>query len=271
MVKDRIALSILGPLALFFFFTNVLAQQQEQPSLVFEGIVTDNNGAPIPDAHVSLASAGRILATTNTNSNGAFQIHTGSRKELKLVVASTGFATHELQLSSSSQSALRVTLVPAVISARVIVSATRIASPQSETAASVAVLDLKDLQATAAITLDDALRQVPGFSLFRRSGSRTANPTTQGVSLRGVGASGASRSLVLLDGTPLDDPFGGWIFWGRVPSESISQVEMLRGPAGDLYGSSAVGGVISIRTFTPADGLFANIETSYGTQQTPSV
>src|SRR4029434_1721815 len=96
-------------------------------------------------------------------------------------------------------------------------------------------------------------------------------PTTQGVSLRGVGASGASRALVLADGIPLNDPFGGWIYWGRVPSESISQVEVLRGPSADLYGSSAIGGTISVTTLRPGPNPFASIETSYGTQQTPLV
>ena len=77
-----------------------------------------------------------------------------------------------------------------------------------------------------ALTLDDRLRQVPGFSLFRRSSSRTANPTTQGVSLRGLGANGASRALVLQDGIPLNDPFGGWVYWDRVPAESIADIEI---------------------------------------------
>ena len=65
------------------------------------------------------------------------------------------------------------------------------------------------LEANPSLTTDGALRYVPAFSLFRRSGSRTANPTTQGVALRGIGASGASRALVLLDGVPVNDPFGG--------------------------------------------------------------
>ena len=56
------------------------------------------------------------------------------------------------------------------------------------------------LRATANVSVDGTLRSVPGFSLFRRSDSLVANPTTQGVSLRGLGPSGASRSLVLLDG-----------------------------------------------------------------------
>ncbi|MBV9496843.1 MAG: TonB-dependent receptor, partial [Acidobacteria bacterium] len=110
--------------------------------------------------------------------------------------------------------------------------------------ASVIVLSADDLAATPAATLDDALRQVPGFTLFRRSGSRTANPTSQGVSLRGVGASGASRALVLDDGIPLNDPFGGWVYWGRVPRVAIARAEVLRGGASGLYGSGAMSGVI---------------------------
>jgi outer membrane cobalamin receptor len=132
------------------------------------------------------------------------------------------------------------------------------------------VLAPEDLSTTAALALDDALRQVPGFSLFRRSGSRTANPTTQGVSLRGVGASGASRALVLEDGIPINDPFGGWVYWGRVPRESVNRVEVVRGGASHLYGTDALGGVINFIPYNN-DNPFASIEASYGNQTTPDV
>src|SRR5437762_12765266 len=124
------------------------------------------------------------------------------------------------------------------------VTASRTETRVSDTAASVAVLSNEDLSTTAALTVDDALRQIPGFALFRRTGSRTANPTSQGVSLRGVGASGASRAVVLDDGIPLNDAFGGWVYWGRVPRAALDRVEVLRGGASDLYGSSAMGGVV---------------------------
>src|SRR4051794_24241169 len=71
------------------------------------------------------------------------------------------------------------------------VTATRKESKLSDTPSSVVVLDREALNTTPSTTVDDALRQVPGFTLFRRSGSRSANPTAQGVSLRGIGASGA--------------------------------------------------------------------------------
>jgi outer membrane cobalamin receptor len=102
--------------------------------------------------------------------------------------------------------------------------------------ASVTILDSRDASQAAAQTVDDLLRQVPGFSIFRRSSSLVANPTTQGVSLRGAGASGSSRTLVLSDGLPLNDPFGGWVYWDRIPRASIDHIEVVRGGSSDLYG-----------------------------------
>ena len=132
------------------------------------------------------------------------------------------------------------------------------------TPASVAVVARPALEATAAPTVDDALRQVAGFSLFRRTGSRTANPTAQGVSLRGLGASGASRALVVADGLPLNDPFGGWVYWARVPRVSIDRIEVLRGGASDLYGSGALGGIVQLVTRGPAAGRGFEAEASAG-------
>jgi outer membrane receptor protein involved in Fe transport len=139
---------------------------------------------------------------------------------------------------------LAAALLLAQTSETITVTATRTETRVADTPASVVVLSREALQASAAPTLDDALRQVAGFTLFRRTGSRVANPTAQGVTLRGVGASGASRALVLDDGVPLNDPFGGWVYWGRVPRAALDRVEVLRGGASDLYGSSAMGGVI---------------------------
>ncbi len=123
-------------------------------------------------------------------------------------------------------------------------TAARTETRLAETAASVVVLGEEELESAAALTSDDVLRQVPGFQLFRRTSSRAANPTAQGVSLRGVGASGASRAVVLYDGVPLNDPFGGWVYWARVPREGLARVEVLRGASSSLYGSGALGGVV---------------------------
>lgn len=152
-----------------------------------------------------------------------------------------------------------------VVTESITVTATRTETRVADTPASVVVLDREDVQNAAAPTIDDALRQVAGFTLFRRSGSRVANPTSQGVTLRGVGASGASRALVLDDGIPLNDPFGGWVYWGRVPRVALERVEVLRGGASELYGSSAMGGVIQ---FIRRKSSALSIDASAGSQQT---
>jgi len=147
------------------------------------------------------------------------------------------------------------------------VTATKTPTRLSDTPTSVVVLNRETIASSPAATIDDMLRQVPGFTLFRRSGSRSANPTSQGVSLRGIGASGASRALVLDDGIPLNDPFGGWVYWGRVPRAALERVEVVRGGESELYGSSAMGGVVQfIRRPTTADAL--TVEASAGSQST---
>jgi outer membrane cobalamin receptor len=129
----------------------------------------------------------------------------------------------------------------------------------SETPGAITVLGQTEIQAIPGIELDDRLRQVPGFSLFRRSSSVVANPTTQGVSLRGTSSSGASRTLLLWDGIPLNDPFGGWVYWDRIDPSYIDRVEIDRGASTSLFGDRAMGGTISM--FSPPeehDHLFLN-------------
>ena len=241
---------------------------QGQPRQI-AGVVSDQNGAAIANAAIQISvMGGSAQHQTSSDSEGRFSIDADYVQNGTLLIEAPGFAPYTRQLSGTDTD-LEIELSPASVGG--IVTVTRSETRLEETSASVVLLDRGDLDATAALTLDDRLRQIPGFSLFRRAGSRTANPTTQGVSLRGVGASGASRALVLADGVPLNDPFGGWVYWGRVPAESISQIEVLRGAVGDLYGSSAIGGVVSVVTRRPGTKPFASIETSYGTQRTPFV
>lgn len=133
----------------------------------------------------------------------------------------------------------------------VIVTADRVPQVAADVPASVTVLTRDEIERTAALTTDDLLRRIPGFNLFRRGSSLVANPTAQGVSLRGLGGSGASRTLVLVDGVPLNDPFGGWVPWSRVPLESIERVEVVRGPSATVWGNYAMGGVINLITAKP--------------------
>ncbi len=115
-----------------------------------------------------------------------------------------------------------------------------------ETPANVTQVTSESLAETPGVNIDDRLREIPGFSLFRRSSSLVANPTTQGVSLRGVGSSGASRALVLWDGVPMNDPFGGWVYWTRFTPDNLERVEVSRGASTSVFGDLAMGGAIAL-------------------------
>lgn len=237
-------------------------------TVTVNGIVVDQNGAPVPAAHVFLYSSPTLIAQTITGPTGEFTFRDIKINHGVLRVRAAGFAEAEQQWTTAGAQ-LRITLAPLPLREQVVVTPTRTGIQLGETSASVAVVSSETLEQTAALRLDDALRQVVGFQVFRRSGSRTANPTTQGISLRGTGASGASRALMLFDGVPLNDPFGGWIYWGRVPRESVAQVEVLRGGASYLYGGTALGGVVNVISRTPERSTLST-ELSYGNQQTPS-
>jgi outer membrane cobalamin receptor len=158
-----------------------------------------------------------------------------------------------------------------------VVTASRTPQALDRIAFSTRILTSAELLAAPTTTLDGALRVVPGFSLFRRSDSFSANPTAQGVSLRGLGPSGASRSLVLLDGVPLNDPFGGWVLWSQLPRESIAGAEIVRGGGATAWGNAALGGVIQLlsptlnedhATLSASTGAFTTRRAALGVTRT---
>ena len=159
---------------------------------------------------------------------------------------------------------------PAIRLDPVIVTVTRTEQRAGDAPADVTVLTRQDIDRSPSQTLDDLLRQVPGFSLFRRTSSLVGHPTTQGVSLRGIGPSGTSRALVLLDGVPINDPFGGWVYWDRIPLQGVEQVEVVRGGGSSAWGNYALGGVINIITRKPVERA-ALFDASYGNHNTLSL
>ena len=235
-----------------------------------EGLVRNSAGAAVPGASVVLRGDGAVEKAV-TDYGGRFEIPIRGTGEYVLTVEAEGYARSERRLAARAEG-LRVEVVVvlsrAVFSESMTVTASRAPARVRDTPASIVSLSSEDLAAAPASPIDEVLRQVPGFTLFRRSGSRTANPTSQGVSLRGIGGSGASRAAVFDDGIPLNDPFGGWIAWGRVPRAALDRIEVVNGGASALYGGSALSGAIALLRREPAAQALA-LDTSYGTQGTP--
>jgi outer membrane cobalamin receptor len=158
-------------------------------------------------------------------------------------------------------------LEPAGNSEEVTVTAYRTPLGTLESPVSTRELSQAALSRSASVALDGKMRQLPGVELFRRSSALIANPSSQGLSLRALGSTAASRTLITEDDVPINDPFAGWIHWLEEPELSIQRIELVRGGASDLYGSSAIGGVVNIVPVRPTVDQ-AELRSSYGAQGT---
>lgn len=164
------------------------------------------------------------------------------------------------------ESAWAADTVPAPVLDEVVVTATRVPDPVSRVPGAPTIITREQLQATpfhSGYQADDLLRYVPGVQPGLLS-SRYNHPTAQALSLRGLGT---RRALVLLDGVPLNDGFGGWINWGLVP-DTIERIEVVPGGGSNLYGAWAMGGVVQILTEQPGKGSKFRLESSAGNQDT---
>ncbi|MBX3277786.1 MAG: TonB-dependent receptor [Acidobacteria bacterium] len=266
-VRVRALTAVPFVCAIFFvLFCCTPAYAQHQ---TVTGRVTDQRGDSIAGATIQATGAGNASFRTASDNEGRYtlQLAPGS---YRIRVEAPGFAARSRELRIDVNSlhgpidfVLEASALPEVMT----VTPARVERRIEDLPTSVTVLDAAQAGNSAAQTLDDLLRQVPGFSIFRRSSSVVANPTTQGVSLRGAGASGASRTLVLTDGLPLNDAFGGWVYWDRVPRAAVERVEVVRGGGSDLYGSDALSGVINVLTRTPSAAVM-EAEASYGNRRT---
>lgn len=220
--------------------------------------VEDSQGSALAGAVVEDAT-GRLLG--RTDSSGKLAIACTAPCSLRVTAA--GFAEKALQLSNATT--IRLDL--AAGSEQITVTAYRAPLGSLESPATTRLLTETALNTTASVTLDGEMRQLPGVELFRRSSSLVANPSSQGMSLRGLGSTSASRTLLTEDDVPLNDAFAGTIHWLEQPGLAIERIEVVRGGASDLYGSSAIGGVVNVVPMRPSSDQ-VELKSSYGAEST---
>ncbi len=113
------------------------------------------------------------------------------------------------------------------------------------------VLNRETLLSTGSGRIEDALAKVAGFQQFRRSDSRSSNPSAQGATLRALGGNATSRTLVLLDGVPMADPFFGYIPFSAIVPERLALARVTRGGGSGAFGAGAVAGTIELESAGP--------------------
>jgi outer membrane receptor protein involved in Fe transport len=151
---------------------------------------------------------------------------------------------------------LLVLLLPAAAGAQdqeVVVTGRGLEAAPGDAAYDISLIGRERLEHSASNRLEDVLRDIPGFQQFRRSDARTANPTSQGATLRALGGNASSRALLLLDGVPQTDPFGGWISWPAYDPRRLGMIRVTRGGGSGANGPGALAGTIELESAGPGD------------------
>ncbi len=112
--------------------------------------------------------------------------------------------------------------------------------------------------------IEQRLSNIPGLQQFRRSDARSANPTSQGVTLRGLGGNASSRALLFLDDVPQADPFGGWVSWPSYDALNLASIRVRKGGGQASVGPGALAGVIELDSLQARDDAGGAL--SYGSR-----
>jgi len=142
-----------------------------------------------------------------------------------------------------------------------VVTAARWPQALSELVADVTVIGAEEIARAGAQSLAELLRRVPGVEIVMNGGPAS----TSGVFLRGANS---NQTLVLIDGQRVGSSASGTAALEAIPIDVIDRIEILRGPASNLYGADAIGGVIQVFTRNGGDVFAAHASAGYGTYRT---
>ena len=221
------------------------------------GVVVDAaTGLPLHGANVIIKRTSLGCATA---ADGSFQIAGIPEGRVLLMVSFLGYYTWEktLELKADEVKELRVELLAGVIeTSEVVITATKTESRIIDIPTRVSVIRPAQIDQTAMITLDDLMKNVAGVDVNRSFGLLSNKAS---VTLRGLGGKEQSRTLVLLNGIPLNKTDGGSVNWNMFNTDLVERIEISKGPGSSIYGGNAMGGVINVITRQPDKPLMARV------------
>ena len=156
-------------------------------------------------------------------------------------------------------------LPPEMPQAAIVVTGQALSEPTADKAYKVERIGRKQIEQAPSHELDQLLKDVAGVQLFRRSDARSGHPTSQGVTLRALGGNASSRALLVLDGVPQADPFGGWVNWPAYDPADLVEIRVIRGGGSVANGPGGLAGTIEM---TSRSDLGLSGEVDGGSRQT---
>lgn len=206
-------------------------------------VMDDETDKPI--ANANLIVSGTQIGTT-TAADGSFKFQISSPGSVTLVASHLGYESisHRVQLTASGFGNIIIRLRPKSAElAGTVITATRTARNIIEIPASVRLITAEQIKDMPLNTIDDLLLTEASINVDRKNGIFSKNAS---VNMRGLNSS--ARTLVMLDGVPLNKADGGGVNWNRINTESVERIEVIKGPGSAMYGGNAMGGVINIIT-----------------------
>jgi iron complex outermembrane recepter protein len=236
--------------------SNLLLAQQT----ITGKVISAENNEPISGAVIKVK--GTQTGTTSAF-DGSFSLHLEERERTILEISFIGYETREITIEAGERS-LSIVLTRDVRQlGTVIVTATRNRQNKYDVPIGVDVLEKEKVEAIPALSADDYLRAISGISVSR--GASFLGSAT--VSMRGMGSE-AGRTLVMIDGVPVNKTDGGSVNWNAINAENIEQIEVMKGPGSSIHGGNAMGGVINLISPTPSQNIEGYLSQSYGTFET---
>ena len=229
-------------LFLFSLFAVLGVQAQSVTSVKVSGVVTDFQTRE-PLVGVTVFDKNDPSKGTVTDIDGQYTITVDVRKPAMLSFSYVGYDTETRSVTALTKTLNVPLLTHNELLDDVVVTAGRFEQRQTDVTVSMEVLKPEALRSQAPTDLSSTLQTLPGVEIIDKQ-----------PSIRGGGGwtySVGSRCQVLMDGMTILNPKTGEINWNNVPLENVAQVEVIKGASSVLYGSSALNGVINVRTQRP--------------------
>lgn len=248
-ISSRIG-GIAGMMGLVAVASAVAVPAAAQRTGSIHGVVSGaDDHAPLAGARVSIATPARVSIT---DEQGAYVLRELPAGSYVVIATATGRAPDSSRVTIAAGASVSLDLSlkqGSLLLSSVVVSATRTPVEASKLTSTVDVLTPEQVRQTPSREAQDMLREIPAVELPRTSS--LVGGTAQIVSIRGVDE---GRTAVLFDGIPVNDAWGEWIDWGRVPKSMLDRVEVVEGGQSSLYGNGAMGGLISFFSRPMAPG-----------------
>ena len=254
-------MKILFFLSLLLFCFSSIAQ-----STLEVRVVERVSGKPIPGAHIFDGKKVKV-----TDFRGQSVLDNLSEGSYILRVSALGFSSQEIEITikTGQNQSVRVALEEEILFLdEVVISATRAESRIGDIPGRVEVITPERLANTSFQSVDELLALLPGVHTARSYGLFSFRST---VSMRGVSSKEQARTLVLLNGVPVNKADGGSVNWNLISTGEIERIEVIKGPGSALYGGNAMGGIINIVNRKPTETLEGSVTLTYGTYNTKGV